>query len=143
MGYFTSIKTYPVVNELVLLAVRIFIGFAMISHGFPKLMKLSGDEPISFYNFLGLGPEVSLGLAVFAEFVCSIFIILGLFTRWAVFFLLITMAVAGLVVHGSDPFGDKEMSLLYLANYLMLFAFGPGKFSIDAMIAKRKEMSAW
>ena len=127
MNYFTSIKSNPVINDIVLFVVRIFVGFAMISHGFPKLMKLVGDKEIEFFDFLGLGAQNSLFLAVFAEFICSIFIILGLFTRWAVFFLMITMAVAGLVVHGADAFGDREMSLLYLANYIMIFAFGPGK----------------
>ena len=81
-------------------------------------------------------------LAVFAEFVCSIFIILGLFTRFAVFFLIITMAVAGLVVHNADPFLKRETSLLYLSVYSLIFAAGPGKYSIDGMISKRKE-SNW
>lgn len=128
MNYFTSIKSSPVINDIVLFVVRIFVGFAMISHGFPKLMKLVGDKEIEFFDFLGLGAQNSLFLAVFAEFICSIFIILGLFTRWAVLFLMITMAVAGLVVHSADAFGDREMSLLYLANYIMIFAFGPGNF---------------
>lgn len=143
MNYFTSTKTNPLITDIVLFVVRIFVGFAMISHGFPKLMNLVGDQEIKFFDFLGIGPQLSLFLAVFAEFVCSIFIILGLFTRWAVFFLMITMAVAGLVVHGSDPFSDREMSLLYLATYLMLFAFGPGRYSVDAMISRRRERSSW
>lgn len=142
MNYFTSIKSSPVINDIVLFVVRIFVGFAMISHGFPKLMKLVGDKEIEFFDFLGLGAQNSLLLAVFAEFICSIFIILGLFTRWAVLFLMITMAVAGLVVHSADAFGDREMSLLYLANYIMIFAFGPGKYSVDGMISKRRE-SRW
>lgn len=142
MNYFTSIKSSPVINDIVLFVVRIFVGFAMISHGFPKLMKLVGDKEIEFFDFLGLGAQNSLFLAVFAEFICSIFIIMGLFTRWAVLFLMITMAVAGLVVHGADAFGDREMSLLYLANYIMIFAFGPGKYSVDGMISKRRE-SRW
>lgn len=142
MNYFTSIKSNPVINDIVLFVVRIFVGFAMISHGFPKLMKLVGDKEIEFFDFLGLGAQNSLFLAVFAEFICSIFIILGLFTRLAVLFLMITMAVAGLVVHGADAFGDREMSLLYLANYIMIFAFGPGKYSVDGMISKRRE-SRW
>lgn len=142
MNYFTSIKSSPVINDIVLFVVRIFVGFAMISHGFPKLMKLVGDKEIEFFDFLGLGAQNSLFLAVFAEFICSIFIILGLFTRWAVLFLMITMAVAGLVVHGADAFSDREMSLLYLANYIMIFAFGPGKYSVDGMISKRRE-SRW
>lgn len=114
----------------------------MLSHGFPKLQQLLSGEEIQFFNFLGLGQKFSLILTVFAEFVCSIFIILGLFTRFAVFFLIVTMAVAGLVVLGADTFDKRETSLLYLSVYLLLFAFGPGKYSIDAMISKRQE-SNW
>jgi putative oxidoreductase len=142
MNYFTSTRVNPLIVDIVLLVVRIFVGFAMISHGFPKLMELTSGEEIQFFNFLGLGPRFSLILAVFAEFVCSIFIILGLFTRPAVFFLIITMAVAGLFVHSGDPFPKREASLLYLSLYLMLFAFGPGKYSIDHMIARRRD-SSW
>lgn len=139
MNYFTSTKSNPLIIDLVLLVIRIFIGFAMLSHGFPKLQDLLSGEEIQFFSFMGLSSKTSLTLAVFAEFVCSIFIILGLFTRFAVFFLIITMAVAGLIVHGGDPFQKKETSLLYLSVYLMLFAFGPGKFSVDYMIGRRKE----
>ncbi|WP_332019535.1 DoxX family protein [Kaistella sp.] len=139
MNYFTSTKSNPLIIDLVLLVIRIFVGFAMLSHGFPKLQDLLSGEEIQFFSFMGLSAKTSLTLAVFAEFVCSIFIILGLFTRFAVFFLIITMAVAGLIVHGGDPFQKKETSLLYLSVYLMLFAFGPGKFSIDYMIGRRKE----
>lgn len=142
MNYFTSTKTNPLITDIVLFFVRIFIGFAMLSHGFPKLQQLFSGEEIQFYNFLGMGEKLSLIFAVFAEFVCSIFLILGLFTRFAVFFLIITMAVAGFVVHGSDPFQKREISLLYLSIYLLLFAFGPGRFSIDHMITVRRE-SNW
>lgn len=139
MNYFTSTKSNPLIIDIVLLVIRIFVGFAMLSHGFPKLQQLYAGGEIQFYDFLGMGPKFSLILAVFAEFVCSIFIILGLFTRIAVFFLVITMAVAGLFVHGEDPFSKRETSLLYLSIYLIIFAFGPGKYSVDAMISKRRE----
>ena len=139
MNYFTSTKSNPLIIDIVLLVIRIFVGFAMLSHGFPKLQELLSGEEIQFFSFLGLSAKTSLILAVFAEFVCSIFIILGLFTRFAVFFLVITMAVAGLIVHSADPFQKRETSLLYLSVYLMLFAFGPGKYSVDYMIGRKKE----
>lgn len=142
MNYFTSTKSNPLIIDIVLLVIRIFVGFAMLSHGFPKLQQLYAGGEIQFYDFLAMGAKFSLILAVFAEFVCSIFIILGLFTRFAVFFLVITMAVAGLLVHGEDPFSKRETSLLYLSIYLLIFAFGPGKFSVDAMISKRRD-NAW
>lgn len=142
MNFFGSVKVNPLIADIVLLVVRIFIGFAMISHGFPKLMQLTSGEEVQFFNFLGLGERFSLILAVIAEFVGSIFIILGLFSRPAVFLLIITMAVAGLIVHSSDPFPKREASLIYLSVYLMLFAFGPGKYSIDSMLERRRD-STW
>ena len=83
MNYFTSTKSNPLIIDLVLLVIRIFVGFAMLSHGFPKLQDLLSGEEIQFFSFMGLSAKTSLTLAVFAEFVCSIFIILGLFTRFA------------------------------------------------------------
>lgn len=142
MNYFTSSQSNAAISDIVILVTRIFIGFAMLSHGFPKLQQLFSGEEIQFYSFLWFSPKSTLILAVFAEFVCSIFIILGLFTRFALFFLIITMVVAGLVVHGADPFAKREMSLLYLSAYLLLFAFGPGKYSVDAMITRRRQ-SSW
>lgn len=142
MNYFTSSQSNAAISDIVILVTRIFVGFAMLSHGFPKLQQLFSGEEIQFYSFLWLSPKSTLILAVFAEFVCSIFIILGLFTRFALFFLLITMAVAGLLVHGADPFAKREMSLLYLSVYMLLFAFGPGRYSVDAMITRRRQ-SSW
>ncbi|MDO5615197.1 MAG: DoxX family protein [Cruoricaptor ignavus] len=143
MNYFTSIKNNPLVTDFVLLIIRIFIGFAMITHGLPKLQKLLDGGEIQFFNFLGLGTKFSLGLTVFSEFFCSIFIILGLFSRWASFFLFFTMLVVAFVVHGGDAFSDREIGFLYMAIYLVLLAFGPGKYSVDGMISRRKEDDGW
>ncbi|WP_027377282.1 DoxX family protein [Kaistella palustris] len=142
MNYFTSTKSNPLIVDIVLLAIRIFVGFAMLSHGFPKLQMLFSGDEIKFFSFLGMGAKTSLVLTIFAEFVCSIFIILGLFTRAAVFFLVVAMGVAGLFVHSADPFAKRELSLLYLSVYLMIFAMGPGRYSIDQMISRRRE-SRW
>lgn len=140
---YSNLKTNPIYIDIVLLIVRLFIGFAMLSHGFPKLQMLLEGGDIQFFDFLGLGPKISLGLTVFAEFVCSIFLILGLFTRIAVGFLIFTMIIAGFVVHGADPFDKKEMSLLYLAIYLLIIVLGAGRFSIDGMIEKKRRASEW
>ena len=129
--------------DIALFLVRLFVGFAMLTHGFPKLQQLIGGKTADFYDFLGMGTTVSLILAVFAEFVCSIFIILGLFTRLAAGFLLITMFIAAFMVHGADPFADREMSLLYATIYLLIVAIGAGKISVDYMIEKRKRASDW
>nr|WP_314490566.1 DoxX family protein [uncultured Chryseobacterium sp.] len=142
MSYSNS-KTNPLFIDITLLAVRLFIGFAMLSHGFPKLQMLLEGGDIKFFDFLGLGPQISLGLTVFAEFVCSIFLILGLFTRIATGFLMFTMVVAGFFVHGADSFDKRELSFLYLTIYLFIMLLGAGKFSVDGMIENKRRSSEW
>jgi putative oxidoreductase len=119
-----------------LLAIRIFVGVAMLTHGFPKLMMLLSGK-IEFMNFMGIGEKTSLILTVLAEVLCSLFVLLGLFTRFSVVPLIITMLVAALMVHGNDPFAKQEMSLLYLFHYILIFVAGPGNISIDRMISRK------
>jgi len=114
-----------------LLLLRIGSGAMILTHGFPKLQRLFGDEPIEFMDFLGLGPVVGLSLAVFAEVLCSFLIIIGFKTRLAVIPLIITMCTAAFVAHAADPFGRKELPLLYAIVFLVILALGPGKYSVD------------
>lgn len=143
MNIMNTKEIFALLQNVFLLLVRVAVSFAMLSHGFPKLQMLLEGGDIQFYNFLGLNSTISLTLTIFAEFVCSIFIILGLFTRWATFFLIFTMAFAAFIYHSGDPFYKKELSILYLCVYLLLFVFQAGKFSIDSMIKKRKQARAW
>jgi putative oxidoreductase len=114
--------------------VRITTSAFILTHGFPKLLRLSSGQEIKFADPFGLGPVVSLGLVVFAEVGCAIFIILGLGTRLAAIPLIITMSMATFYAHASDPFGTKEKPLLFLLIFIMLFVFGSGKYSIDRLI---------
>ncbi|HEY8401907.1 MAG TPA: DoxX family protein, partial [Cytophagaceae bacterium] len=104
-------------------------------HGVPKLNKaLSGN--MQFSDPFGVGAEISLGLAIFSELICSIFVFIGLGTRLASVPLIITMFVAGFIVHGDDPFKKKELALMYLLIYLVLFIAGSGKYSVDRLLKK-------
>lgn len=142
MNYNNS-NSSSIPKDIILLAVRVFVGFAMLSHGYPKLQMLLAGGKIEFFDFLGMGPLVTLILTVIAEFVCSILLILGLFTRVSLGFLIFTMIIAGFVVHGADPFEKREMSLIYLSVYLLLMIIGAGKVSVDHLIERRKRASDW
>ena len=48
--------------------------------------------------------------------------------------LAITMFVAFFVVHGDDPFRDKELAFLYLACFTALVMTGAGRYSIDGWL---------
>lgn len=142
MNYNNS-NSSSIPKDIILLAVRVFVGFAMLSHGYPKLQMLLAGGKIEFFDFLGMGPQITLILTVLAEFVCSILLILGLFTRVSLGFLIFTMIIAGFVVHGADPFEKREMSLIYLSVYLLLMIIGAGKVSVDHLIERRKRASDW
>lgn len=127
----------PLIMSIGLLVLRLVVGGFMMSHGLGKLKMLMAGGEIQFLDPIGIGVELSLFLAVFAEFFASIMIILGLGTRLAAFPLLFTMFVAGVIVHAADPFGVKEMALLYGSIYLTLMLTGPGKISLDHLIYHR------
>ena len=127
-------------NILVLL-LRISIAAFMMTHGWPKLSKLLAGGEIQFGDPVGLGPTLSLVLAVFAEFFCSILIGIGLGTRLASIPLMITMFVAAFISHGADPFRRKETALLYLLFYITLFILGSRKYSIDYLLTRKSSDS--
>ena len=120
-----------------LLLLRLTVGIFMLTHGDGKLMMLFGEGPIKFSDPLGVGTEASLSLAVFAEVLCSVFLIFGVATRFSAIPLLITMLVAALIVHAPDAFGRKELPLLYSAIYLVIALLGAGKYSVDYLIQKK------
>ncbi len=129
----------PWKTDGILFLFRALTGAAMaFGHGLGKLQKLMEGGEIKFYSFLGMGPEISLVLAVGAEFFAAIFLILGLWTRFSLVPLIITMGVAAFVVHNGDPFNKMEMALLYFASCLLLLFTGPGKYSLDNLIASKK-----
>ncbi|MCV9927746.1 DoxX family protein [Flavobacterium sp. LS1R49] len=123
--------------SLITLIVRLTIAALMIGHGLPKLNTLLAGGVIEFPDPLGVGSTFSLGLAVFAEIICSFLLAIGLATRLASIPLIVTMLIAVFVVHAADAIDVKEMGILYLLIYLFLLAAGSGKFSIDNLISKK------
>lgn len=120
-----------VLGDAGLLLLRVCASAFMMTHGYPKLMKLLAGGEIRFLDFLGLGAPVSLGLAVVGELVAPAFVLVGLFTRWAALPVVVTMAVAAFVAHAGDPFGDREMALVYLVMFTTVALTGPGRLSLD------------
>ena len=117
-------------SDIGLAVLRILPSAFLLSHGIPKLQKLlSGD--FEFADPIGIGATPSLFLAVIGEVICPILVIIGYKTRWATLPILILMVVAAFIVHGSDPFGRKELALLYLVCFAVIMLLGPGRYSID------------
>lgn len=125
-------KKWKVGEGIGLLLLRIGLGIGIfIGHGLPKWKVIFQGRETQFADPLGIGSEISFYLVLFAEGICFLFVILGLFTRLALIPLIIAMFVAVFVFHANSTFGDYEMSLIYLFGFVALFLTGPGSYSID------------
>lgn len=118
-----------------MLVLRVGLGVLMLMHGYNKLVHFA-DKQHTFMNFIGIGSTMSLALVVFAEFFCSLFLILGLFTRLATIPLIIATLVMIFKAHKGDILGEGEHAALYFTGYLVLLLVGPGKISVDNMTGK-------
>jgi putative oxidoreductase len=112
-------------------------GLMLVGHGMGKLTGF-GNLASTFPDPLGVGSTLSLVMAVFAEVVCSAAVILGFATRLAVVPLVVTMVVAAMIVHSADPFQTKELAIVYLVFFVTIFFTGPGRYSVDAILARRR-----
>lgn len=129
-------KISPKLLSVGLLLFRLCLGGLMIAnHGWIKIVNFEVLKT-QFLNFLGLGSQISLILAITAEILCSILLIFGLYTRVVLIPLIITMLVA-IGTHRWQIFGEAEMGFLYLLGFVFLFIVGPGDNSIDARMNKR------
>jgi len=117
-------------SDIGLAVLRILPSAFLLSHGIPKLQKLLNGD-FEFVDPIGIGSTPTLFLTVIGEVICPILVIIGYKTRWASLPIVITMAVAAFIVHGSDPFGMKELALLYLVCFAVIMLLGPGRYSID------------
>lgn len=126
-----------------ILILRVGIAVLMLVHGLPKQTMLLSGGPIQFPPVLGLTPELSLGLAVFAEVFCSILVLVGFGTRLAVIPLIITMLVAVFLIHGADPFANKELGLHYILGYVLLLITGSGRYSVDKLIQRKQHKTSF
>ncbi len=121
--------------SVLIMALRIFFGVLFFVHGMEKMMNF---EQLSrtFPSVLGFGSYMSLMLAVFCEFCCSIFLIAGLMQRIILIPMTISMAVAFFDVHDAI-LPEGELALIYMITFFILFLVGPGRYSLDYLIDSR------
>jgi putative oxidoreductase len=130
----------PTLTDIGLLILRIaFGGMLLVGHGWGKLQAYPGNAE-TFGDPIGLGSHMSVLGAIFAEVVCSALVIIGLATRLAALVHVFMFSVAAFIVHQNDPLfmgggAAKEPALLYLFAFLALVFLGPGRVSIDYLLA--------
>lgn len=121
--------------NMAMLVLRIGLAGLMLPHGYDKLVHFATYKK-DFLNFLGIGSTLSLALLIFAEFFCSLFLLVGLFSRLFVIPLIVAMCVALFKAHNAEIFGDGEHAALFITGFLVILLVGPGRISADGIMGK-------
>lgn len=132
--------------DIGLLLLRSGSALAMGLIGYNKLVDFREMSADPFWaqdiNFMNLGGPVSLGLTIFAEFFCCLFIFLGLGTRIFLVPLIFCMGYIvfvldkGEVVSSGENGYDLNHAFFYGVIFLAQLFTGPGRFSLDKLISK-------
>lgn len=129
-------------TDLATLFLRLIVGGLFFARlGYEKIINYDQMIPM-FGDIIGIGSKLSFNLAIFAEFFCAFFVLIGFLTRLTIIPILITMVVAFFVAHAKDTFDVKTLPLVYLFLTIVIFVLGGGKFSVDRLIFKNKERSS-
>src|SRR6476661_1458107 len=131
-------------RDIAMLIARIILGVVLFAHGWQKLMINGISDTYGQFEKLGIPLAiVSASFTSFVEFVGGVLIILGALTTTVVALDLIVMVGAAAFVHVTNGIfakdGGWELVGVIVAVELALAAFGPGCFSVDHLIARRRD----
>lgn len=129
-------------QDLALLVLRLATGLIFFVHGWQKLTG-GVDGVAGFLGSLGFPiPAVMAVLLIAAEFGGGLLLILGALTHWVAKILAFVALIAWLTVHASSGFlvgdGGYEFIMLIFAASVALAAMGPGRWSVDGMLKRKK-----
>lgn len=132
-------------SDIILLIGRILLGWIFVRSGYGKIF----DIPAYATTFPGRGlPTFLAYIAVPSEFFGGLALIFGFATRYAAVVMTIFMLVATFSTHRYWEFADAAArraqdgnffkNLAMLGGILFLFVVGPGRFSIDSWLGKKR-----
>jgi len=138
---FFKTKMFPNSDDWAMLTLRVIPSFYLFYyHGIGKLARGSsswewlGEAALSLIG-IEFGYIIFGFFAALSEGVFSWLVILGLFTRIASIFIMVTMFFAGFyhLAQGDSP----ESAFIYFTIYLVVFILGSGKYSLEYLLSKK------
>ncbi|HLH08278.1 MAG TPA: DoxX family protein [Terriglobales bacterium] len=129
---------------------RLILGIVFFAHGAQKVLGWFGGFGFSgtmgfFTAKMGIPAPLAF-LAIMAEFLGGLGLIVGFLSRIAAFGIFCNMVVAVLMVHrhigffanwyGNQPGEGYEYHLLAIALTIMIMASGAGALSLDRLLSK-------
>ncbi|MFA5272315.1 MAG: DoxX family protein [Candidatus Omnitrophota bacterium] len=125
--------------DIVILILRLCLAVVFIGHGMQVAFGSFGGPGIQGFSGmlanLGFKPAVLWAyLSAYTQLIAGIFLVLGLFTRFAAFSILVFMLVAVIKVHITKGFflqtGGFEYNFVLICICIVLILSGSGKFGV-------------
>jgi putative oxidoreductase len=129
----------PAITNAAALVGRILLALIFLTSGFGKLTGFEGTVGYIASKHLPL-PTVAAAIAVICELGGGMLLAVGFKARWAGLVLAIFTLAAGILFHdfwNADAAAKMAQSINFWKNVaisggmLMVFAFGPGAYSVD------------
>ena len=137
--------TYSNLSRLFL---RLFTGIMFLQLCIRQMLSFEQIVP-TFQGFLGMSPETSMTVLVALELLCAVCIMLGLLTRLVVLFPMALMLVAENIIMSSPDSITNQLfnfqpgyPVMFIGIFVFLLLAGPGKISLDYIIAAHFTESA-
>jgi putative oxidoreductase len=118
---------------------RILLALIFVMSGYGKIGGFEGTAGYIASKGLPL-PQAGAAIALVVELVGGILLVLGWKARWAALAIAIFSLVSAFLFHGYWGFPAEQRMAQYISFWknvaiaggmLMVFAFGPGRYSID------------
>lgn len=130
-------------GDAAILVLRLAVGVVLAYHGWLKLQDVAGFA--GFVESLGIpAPDLMAYVVTYLELLGGIALILGLATRYIAVLFAVEMAFTNLLVKfdvgliASEGGVGAELDILVLAITLTLVLVGAGRWSVDALLTRRR-----
>lgn len=133
--------TQPWMTHLVPTTLRVLVGVMMIYHGTPKVFEGTSGLSEALASRGWPLPWLLGVLTAYTEFAGGILLSVGFLTRPVALAMALLFFIIAFVFHGGDPFGDKELPLLYFVLSVAIVLYGPGRVSVDQYVINRSAES--
>lgn len=133
----TSIIPLSIIFNIAMLFFRVAISVELIiAHGLKKI-GIGVLEAEKIPNPLHLPEAINQSFAIASNLFFPVFIMVGLFTRFAVLPVLAVTLTGYFLQHWNDTLLEKDMPFMYSVSCLLILFLGPGKYSFDYLSNKK------